>query len=267
MATVLVTIVTPSLNGMEYLPECIESTRSQESSRVSVEHVFVDGGSTDGTVEFASTHGCTVLTRSERSVFVAINKGSFNSNGTLLGMLGCDDVLLPGALDAVVRHYERTGARWIIGGCRWLDEQGMSHGDFRAPPSWITTPMHASLGWSCIPHISAFLHRDLFIELGGYDGSYYYAGDYEFFTRALQRETFSRVGQTLTGFRRHGANLSMSDNPERMREIQSVMDRYGPRSAWQSGAYQYLLKVWLNGTNPKWFVTKRIDAIRARGHR
>jgi len=261
---VLVTIVTPSLNGMDYVRGCIESTRMQETAIVSVEHIFVDGGSSDGTPEFASAHGCSVLTRDDPSIYAALNKGSYGASGTLLGILGCDDVLLPGALEVVVQHYLRTGARWIIGGCRWLDARDRDRGDFRAPPSWLRASMLASLDWSCIPHISTFLHRDLFVELGGFDPTLYYAGDQEFFARALQRERFSRIGRVLAGWHRHGGNLSMSSDPERLREIRMVMEQYGPLSAWQRRAYRYLLKTWLNGTNPRWFVCKRVDAVRAR---
>jgi glycosyltransferase involved in cell wall biosynthesis len=260
---VLVTIVTPSLNGMDFVRDCIESTRMQETANVSVEHIFVDGGSSDGTPEFAAANGCTVMTRDDPSIYAALNKGSYNASGTLLGVLGCDDVFLPGALEVVVQHHLRTGARWIIGGCRWLDARDRPRGDFRAPPSWLRASMLASLDWSCIPHISTFLHRDLFVELGGFDPTLRYAGDHEFFARALERERYSRMGRVLTGWHRHGGNLSMSPDPERLREIRMVMERYGPPSAWRRGAYRYLLKTWLNGTNPKWFVCKHADAVRA----
>jgi glycosyltransferase involved in cell wall biosynthesis len=260
---VLVSIVTPSLNGIEYLSECIDSTRRQATRNVEVEHIFVDGGSTDGTVEFAAAQGCTVLTREESSVYFARNKGAHNSNGTLLGTLGCDDVFLPGALDSVVQHYMRTGARWLVGGCRWIDRRGAPRGDLRAPPNWISVPMHASLGWNCFPDYSTFLHRDFYFELGGFDSSFVYAGDYDFFARALQREPFARIDRILAGVRRHGDNLSMTADPRRLAEEKAVEECYGPDSEWQQTAYRYLLKLWLNGTNPKWFFWKRMGILRS----
>ena len=89
----IVTVITPTLDAMSYLPACVQSARSQKSDRVDVEHVVVDGGSSDGTVEFARSAGCTVLTGKDEGIFDAINKGSFNSNGALLGFLGADDIL------------------------------------------------------------------------------------------------------------------------------------------------------------------------------
>jgi glycosyltransferase involved in cell wall biosynthesis len=261
---VLVTIVTPSLNGMKFLRECIESTRRQKTKHVDVEHIFVDGGSTDGTVEFAASQGCTVLTREEPSVYAALNKGCYKSNGTLLGTIGCDDIFLPGALDAVVRHHERTGAKWLVGGCRWMDERGVPRGDLRAPPGWLTLPMHVSLGWSCFPHISTFVHRDLFLELKGYDSDFMYAGDYDFFARALRHGSFTRIRRILTGVRHHGTNLSMVPNLRHFAEDKAIMEHYGPESGWQRAACRGVLKMWLNGTNPRFFVCKCIDGLRAR---
>jgi glycosyltransferase involved in cell wall biosynthesis len=261
---VIITIVTPSLNGAEFLRECIESVRTQQTAGVEVEHVLVDGGSTDGTCELAASLGAVVMTREERSPYAALNKGSFASSGTFLGALGCDDVLLPGALAAVARGDELSGARWVIGKTQWYDGRS-SRGTVPAPPRWLTAPVYASLGWSCIPHPSTFVRRDLFEELGGFDPSFVYAGDYDFFARLLQRrEPFDAIGRPLCAWRRDGSNLSMSPDPARQAEIDRVRDRYAPGSPTRRAFYRGALKVWLNGTNPKWFACKRIDAYAAR---
>jgi glycosyltransferase involved in cell wall biosynthesis len=260
----IVTVVTPTLNAMSYFAECVESVRNQKSDKVEVEHVVVDGGSSDGTVEFARSEGCTVMTGKDEGIFDAINKGSFDSNGVLLGFLGADDVLLPGALDAVVRAHERHGARWLVGRVRWIDAQGVARGDHLPPPSWVTGPMLASLGWNCVPHPSAYVHRELFQQLGGFDKELKYSGDYDFFVRARQLDSFVRIRRTLSCFRRHGENMSMRLNAAQLAEIEVVAERFGPSAPWQRLAYRYLIKLWLNGGNLPWFVRKRIDAIRAR---
>lgn len=79
----------------------------RESGRVSVEHVIVDTGSTDGTVELAGSYSLRVIKGKDCGIFDAINKGSFNSSGELLGFFGADDELLDGALDEVVRRYKQ----------------------------------------------------------------------------------------------------------------------------------------------------------------
>jgi glycosyltransferase involved in cell wall biosynthesis len=258
----LVTVVTPSLNGMKWLAKCIDSVQAQVTSNVEVEHVFVDGGSTDGTPEYAASRGCTVMAREEPSIYFAINKGSRNSSGELLGMLGCDDILLPGALDAVVRQYRRDGRRWLLGGCLWMLEDGRSLGGLRAPPSWMSARTLACLGWSLFP--SAYMNRDMFLELGGYRSDFHYAGDYEFCIRALLHEPFSRIRRPLHASGRHSGNLSKEINAQHLAELAAVIEMAGPSSAWQRRSNRYFLKLWVNAANPTWSVRKRIGAVGAR---
>ena len=260
----LITVVTPTLNGIRYLQDCIESVRGQESSNVEVEHIVVDGGSTDGTVEAAEARGCTVIIGRDDGIFDAINKGSFRASGQLLGVLGSDDMLQPGALDAVAWRYQQDGRRWLVGGGRWLDGEGRPRGDIAAPPTWITVPMLGSLGWMYLQHNATYVHRDLFQELGGYDKSFRYYGDYDFVLRALEREPFSRIDRILSSCRRHGGNASMQQTPVHWAETRKIMHRYATSSPWRQVMYRYLLKIWVNGTNPRWFVDKRLDSIRMR---
>jgi glycosyltransferase involved in cell wall biosynthesis len=260
----IVTVVTPTLNAMDYLAECVESTRRQTTDKVEVEHVVVDGGSSDGTVEFARSHGCVVMTGRDDGIFDAINRGSFSSSGVLVGFLGADDTLLPGALDTVVRTYERHRTRWLVGRVRWTDAHGTARGDLSAPPSWVTAPMLASLGWNCIPHTSTYVHRELFERLGGFDKQLKYSGDYDFFVRARRHNSFLRIPRALSCFRRHGQNMSMRADAAQLAENEAVAQRFGPSAPWQRLAYQYFVKLWLNGGNLPWSVRKHLDAVRAR---
>jgi glycosyltransferase involved in cell wall biosynthesis len=253
----IVTVVTPSLNGMRYLPQCIDSIRRQESDRVEVEHIIVDGGSTDGTPEYAASRGCNVMYR-EGGIYEALNIGSRSAHGSLLGILGCDDFLLPGALEAIVDHYELSGRRWIVGSCRWLDAQGRNMGKFRSPPKWLTAPMLSSLGWSCIPTTSTYLHRDLFAELKGFNTAFDYGGDYDFFIRALDREQFSRITRVVSCCYRHGENLSMRRDDIYRLETKMIAELHAQAIPLQRQAYRLLLKSWLNATNPWWMTMKML---------
>jgi glycosyltransferase involved in cell wall biosynthesis len=255
---VLVSIVTPSLNGMDFLAECIESVRSQASLSVDVEHILVDGGSTDGTPEFAAAAGCTVLTREERNLTYAMNKGVRHASGTLVGFLGCDDILLPGALDTVIRRYERDGRRWLVGRCRWIDARGRSKGDQKPPPNWLPSSVLASLDWSPFPPISTFTHRDFFAELGWFDVWFYYAADFEFYVRARSLEPFSRINRALGGLRRHPYNTSKERNTIHEAEIAAINQGHGPPGSGARTTYRYGAKLLMNGQSPRWMVQKRL---------
>jgi glycosyltransferase involved in cell wall biosynthesis len=255
----LVTVVTPALNGMRYLPGCIESVRRQERPGLAVEHIVVDGGSTDGTPEHAAGHGCVVMGRERPSVTYAINKGFAHAKGTLVGMLGCDDRLLPGALDLIVGTYLRDRRRWLSGASRYIDSSGRSHGNQPAPPSWLTARMLGSLTWSCVPHVSTYVERSLHDELGGLDETFTSAPDYDFFCRVLAaRIPFSRIPDPISAQTRHDANLSAQRTPQLARELALIEQRWAPSSPSRRLAYRYLLKVWINGASPAWFLHKKL---------
>jgi hypothetical protein len=122
--------------------------------------------------------------------------------------------------------------------------------------------MSASLGWNCIMHMATYVNSEMFHELGGFHKEMKYAGDYDFFLRALAIEPFARIGRTLACFRRHGDNQSMSITPKHRAEIVAVARQFGPSQEWKKRYYRHLLKFWLNATNPSWFACKRIDAHR-----
>src|SRR5262245_48011298 len=99
----LVTVVTPTLNGIDYLQECIDSVRRNVSPGIEIEHIIADGGSVDGTPELADSCGLRVLRRPGESLVARMNEASLNSAGNLIGMLGADDVMLDGAMKWIVQ--------------------------------------------------------------------------------------------------------------------------------------------------------------------
>jgi glycosyltransferase involved in cell wall biosynthesis len=257
---VRISIVTATLNAARFLPVCIRSVESQQRSGLDVEHVIVDGGSTDETVEIASRSNCLVLQGADRGVYDAINKGTRASTGDLIGCVGADDVLLPGALAAVSQWYESRRADWVVGGIRWMDADGRTLGDVGPPPAWMTPRIYASLGWNCIHHQGTYLHRRLFDRLGGFDPEFQCAGDYELFARALSLSPPDRIRRPLAGHRRHGNNLSIA-SPATAAEREIVRRRFAPASRLQQAACRQLLRFSLNAANPRWLLMKSVPSI------
>ncbi len=109
-----ISLVTPTLNAATYLGEALSSVREQQ---IPVEHIAVDGGSTDGTLEMLHESGARVVSEPDSGLYDAINKGVGLATGEVVGFLNADDLLPPGALTAIVDGFaSRTNANMVSGG-------------------------------------------------------------------------------------------------------------------------------------------------------
>jgi glycosyltransferase involved in cell wall biosynthesis len=252
----LVSVVTPTLNSAEWIEQCIASVLMQHTDGFEVEHVIADGGSTDDTVAIAEGFGCRLVDRDPSDSFsVAVNKATLQADGDLVGFLGSDDVLLPGALVAVVRAYRTSGRRWVTGSYIWTDPDLRPTGQIAAPPEWLGAKAMATLGWCPINHQSTYMEHSLFEELGGLDPSFEVSGDYDLHLRAMAVGPFARVPQALSMFRRHASNLSVV-SPRAAAETRRVLERHGPATEAGRTACRLATKVFVNGRNPVWAFRK-----------
>src|SRR4029077_19283246 len=69
-------VVTPTLNGERFFERTLESIWSQQSDRVQLDHVIVDGASIDGTLDIAAKYASRVLrSKDDQGMYDAVNKG------------------------------------------------------------------------------------------------------------------------------------------------------------------------------------------------
>src|SRR5436190_3482017 len=97
-------VVTPVFNAVRFLPETLESVAALA---VSHEHIVVDGGSGDGTVELLEARddpSLSWLSEPDRGQTHAVNKGLERATGELVGWLNGDDEYVPAAVDDAVEH-------------------------------------------------------------------------------------------------------------------------------------------------------------------
>ena len=131
----LVSIVTPCLNPGERLVGCLDSVAAQTYPHI--EHVVVDGGSTDGTPELLRERGVRFVSEPDDGQTQAINKGFGLAGGDWLGWLNADDVLTPRAAElAMAVAAENPSAGWIYGNCEIRRDSGNSVFE---PPALIDT--------------------------------------------------------------------------------------------------------------------------------
>jgi glycosyltransferase involved in cell wall biosynthesis len=261
LRSVAISIITSTLNAERFLPACAQAVREQAGAGFTVEHVVVDGGSRDRTVEIARSYGCVVLEGRDAGVYDAQNKGIRAASGDIFACLGADDALAPGALSAVARWFNHRRSDWVVGGCRWINSESRTIGSMLQLPKRIPREVYASLGWNCIPTTATYMTRDFFERLGGYDASFRIMGDYKVFSEALDVQPYDRVARVLSIVRLHRQSVSAASGSSVLSsERERIADAYGPRSRVLRQIYRQGLRVWLNAREPAWFVGKRLFA-------
>lgn len=214
----LFSIVTPSLNQGDYLKDCLESVRCQPGAGVEVEHIVIDGGSSDSTLDILrASKDALWVSEPDKGQTDAINKGFRKAKGDFLMWLNADDYLLPGALVRVLQHsQEFPEADVIYGDCLFVEERGRT---IREKKEGGFSYLKLLLYGCYIPSTATFFKRNLIDRGLLLDAAYRVCMDYEYFMRlALAGAKFSHVDAILSAFRWHGSNASIRWAVQRRKE-------------------------------------------------
>src|ERR1043166_5067752 len=105
----LVSIVTPTMNRSRLLESTLRSVRAQ--TYPAVEHIVMDGGSSDGTTALLRAYEPTYRMRWQSApdggMYYAINEGLRQANGEILAYLNSDDLYFPWTIGVVVEAFRR----------------------------------------------------------------------------------------------------------------------------------------------------------------
>jgi glycosyltransferase involved in cell wall biosynthesis len=253
-------IVTPTLNAERYLENTLRSIWSQASDQIRIDHVLVDGGSHDRTVQIASYYPTRVVIASDdRGMYDAVNRGLSMVEGDIVGYINADDEIPPGALSIVARAFAgRPDVDWLFGRREFIDGDGRAFAWMT--PVGFTLREYLGLGWSCVPQETVWMRRTFMESLGPFDTSFRNTGDYDMYARARAKARPLIIKQTLGRFRLHGEQLSFK--PEVMiRESRRVREKNGKSdlTGWVLGRF---LSLRLNARNPRWLIAKKTGKIR-----
>jgi glycosyltransferase involved in cell wall biosynthesis len=209
---VLVTVVTPSFNQGEFIERTIESVLAQ-TGPFELEHLVVDGGSTDGTLDVLRRYEGRVrfVSERDRGQSDALNKGFRMARGDVLAWLNSDDTYEPGAIAAAVEALRE--ARWCFGQCRIIDERDR---EIRRSVTWYKNRLSRRysypelLGRCFVPQPAVFFRRDLLEEVGAVDERCRYSMDYDLWLRFGRLAEPRFVPRYLASFRWHAASKNGS---------------------------------------------------------
>jgi glycosyltransferase involved in cell wall biosynthesis len=199
-----ITVVTPSFNQAAYLDDTIRSILDQ--GYPNLEHMILDGGSTDGSVEIIRRHeGRLAFWTSEKDggQAQAINRGFARATGSLLGWINSDDQLQPGSLEALAAAHMASPGAILFGDGTNFDDAGHTK---RVPAFGLSAPNLIDR-WSrrtLFHQQSVFFPRSVFERVGPLDETLRYSFDLDWFCRALRDTPVVHLPRPIGRYRIHG---------------------------------------------------------------
>jgi glycosyltransferase involved in cell wall biosynthesis len=208
-------IITCTRNSEPWLAESIRSVLGQEA--VDIDYIFVDGGSTDGTLDRISQidYPVTLIKNRCNGISDAMNAGLAVATREIVAFLHSDDFYLHAdVLKIVAESFRTTRCSWLFG--RTLNVIGgrLTPEDYMAP----RYSRRQLLRGNFIPHPACFVRRSLMSEVGGFDTSLRYAMDYDLWLRLSRLTEPLQMDVPLTAFREHAGSLSTRERSAAMRE-------------------------------------------------
>lgn len=204
-----VSVITPSFNQGQFIEETILSIKNQNYPNI--EHIVIDGGSTDNTLDVLRKYDkdITWVSEPDNGQTHAINKGLRMAGGDFITYLNSDDILLPGTIPAVVEAFtKRPDIDFLYGDYQIIDVRG-NHLLSRKTINFDKNVL--MFGRALIAQPASFFRKSVVDKIGLFDENYDFCMDVEFWIRAvLKGIKFHRIDYPLAAQRLHDSAKTMT---------------------------------------------------------
>lgn len=221
-------IVIPSFNQAEFIERTLKSIIDQD---VETEIIVIDGGSTDGTVEYLKKLDETIckgekffaptkcvnfkyISEPDRGQSHALNKGFAMATGDIFGWQNSDDVYMPGAFKKVLEAFEQNPEKKIVYG-NWYEideDDNVIDVTYSAPKPRV--PHFSYEGFDCYNQ-TMFWKREVHERFGAHDERLHMLMDGDMIFRFIFNEgvdAFFKINDFLAAFRRTSTQKSPDDH-------------------------------------------------------
>lgn len=233
-----VSIITATYNSADTVRDTIECIQRQTYDQI--EHVIVDGHSTDGTMEIIQSYRNKlghVISEPDDGIYDAMNKGIQLTSGDIIGILNSDDFYINDqVIEKVVQAFDEHQVDSVYGDLQYVHPKET----WRVVRNWKAGRFsrHRFLyGWM-LPHPTFFVRRSVYEKFGYFNLSLSSAADYELMLRVLYKNKISThyIQEVLVRMRTGGnSNASLKNR---------LLANKEDREAWR-----------INGLQPRFYTT------------
>lgn len=234
----MISIITPVYNGKRFMEFCIKNVIDQNCP--DVEHIIVDGGSTDGTVDIIKKYAENYkhirwVSEKDNGQSDAMNKGVAMARGAILGFLNVDDYYEPGVLCEIIEMFRGLPKpSLLVGNCVMWDDEGRVH--YVSKPSRISfvNMLLERYGEAFPMNPSAyFYHKSLHDKIGMFKVDEHFGMDVHFIFQAVQNAHIKYVDRMWGNYRYLKGTKTYIDNesgrnPARVKSINEYYRKQAP---------------------------------------
>lgn len=230
-----ITIITVVRNAAQTIAHALNSVASQDYPNV--EHLILDGASTDGTLEiitqFASKHAyISFESKPDKGMYFALNEGIKKASGEIIGFLHADDFFQsPDVLSHIAHHAE--GVEGVYGDLVYVDPKNIE----KVRRFWQSSPYQRGAfkkGWHP-PHTALFLKKNVYEQYGGFDTSLKLGNDVELMMRFFEKHHIKTryIPKVLVCMRLGGiSNRSIKNIIQQNKAIMQAFSQNDLRVSW-----------------------------------
>jgi glycosyltransferase involved in cell wall biosynthesis len=231
--TIKLSILTPVFNGAAYIEKCLQNVGSQITDEI--EHLILDGLSTDGTVEMVKAYAANhphvrIISEKDKGQSDAMNKGIKLAKGSVIGFLNVDDYYEPGVLPRIIPLFEgKKEPAFICGNLNiWNADGSFRH--FNKPDRLRLEELVSNcFEWPYNPS-AYFYHKSLHQLTGPYNKDNHYCMDYEFILESARLITLEHVDELWGNFFMAEGSKTQATNKKKADELffvgKAIRDRY-----------------------------------------
>jgi len=229
----MLSIITPVYNSERFIATCIEAVIEQNC--IDLEHIIIDGGSTDQTVPIMQQYADRYphirwQSEPDRGQSDAMNKGIAMASGEIMGLLNVDDGYEPGVLNRVVDRFKvLPEPTLLVGNCNIWDDAGKLV-EVNRPAKLSLFKLVAGVNihpYPCNP-AAYFYHTALHQKVGLYDIANHYSMDLDFILRAVQAANAVYVDEIWGNYRRLEGTKTVNDmhNGQMNQRVMQLLKHY-----------------------------------------
>ena len=218
----LISVITPSYNQVDYLETTIKSVLAQDYKNL--DYIIIDGGSTDGSVDIIKKYADQLswwISEPDQGQADGINKGFKHANGEIVAWLNSDDLYLPGAISSAITAFkDDPDLGMVFGRAITIDHMGrplnrLSFGNWK---------LQDLMRFRIICQPAVFMQRTVLEQVGYLDEKYHYMLDHHLWLRIAKNSEIKYVDQLWAAARHHSTAKNVAQPTAFADEVYKILD-------------------------------------------